>query len=391
MGSQEPTTALGNATPPRESSAANHVLVVEDDEALARAIVRILGEEWDVECASNGQVALELFRRRAFDVLITDIAMPTMDGLALLDRVRQISDDVPVILITGSPTVESAIEAVELNAFKYLSKPFDAETLRISAREAGKHVRMARMRRQAVEIASGSGRGSADRMRAELNRARQTLWLAYQPIVDRRFDVLGYEALMRWDEGDFAGPMELFAAADELGMAADLGGQLRSLAPRPFLSDLDALLFLNLNPNEIGQPYMEVRDDPLALIADRVVLEVTEHLSMRNMAQIGPAISELKSIGYRLAVDDLGAGYSGLSSFARIGPDFVKLDRALVSGAGSEVHRQRVISGITRLCHELGMQVIAEGVERREDLHALVTLGCDLFQGYLIGRPEPLA
>jgi EAL domain-containing protein (putative c-di-GMP-specific phosphodiesterase class I) len=365
---------------------AGRVLVVEDDPATLRAVVRILSPEWDTVSVSNGQVALRALENQQIDVVLTDIAMPTMDGLALLQNVRRVSREIPVVLMTGNPSVE----AVELGAFKCLSKPLDAATLRDTVRNATRHGRMARMRRQALEVANHLEPGVLRRTKKRVERARETLWVAYQPIVDRRRRVFGYEALMRYSEGIFESPRELLAAADDIGVADELGQKMRTLAPRPFESLPDVLLFLNIDPDQMHQPHMDARNDGLADMADRVVLELTEHVSLKHVPDPEAAILRLKSVGYRLAVDDLGAGYSGLASFAQIGPDFVKLDRGLVRGVGGDPDRQRVIAGISRLCHELDMRVIAEGVEDGRDLTTLIALDCDLFQGYLLGRPSPL-
>jgi EAL domain-containing protein (putative c-di-GMP-specific phosphodiesterase class I) len=119
-------------------------------------------------------------------------------------------------------------------------------------------------------------------------------------------------------------------------------------------------------------------------------MDVTDHISLKGIPDAQAAIVRLKAAGYRLAVDDLGSGYSGLASFASVGPEFVKLDRALVDGVATDGSKRRVIRGMNQLCHDLGIKVIAEGIEIREDLETLLDLGCDLFQGYLVGRPGRL-
>jgi EAL domain-containing protein (putative c-di-GMP-specific phosphodiesterase class I) len=369
----------------------DRILVVEDDPEVMRTIVRVLSSEWSTSSARNGREALEAFQAEDFEVLITDLQMPGMGGLALLERVRQLSEDLPVILITGNPSIESAIEAVELRAFKYLSKPFKADALRAVVRDAVRHSRMARMRREAFDVASQPDPRDAEQHRAELEKARSSLWIAYQPIVDRALTVVGYEGLLRWREGSFEGPVELLSIAHHFGLDEELGKQIRELAPQPFGRRPHLRLFMNVDAHQIGRSYLETRDDALAQMADRTVLELTEHNSLKAIGGLESTVLELKSIGYGLAVDDLGAGYSGLSSFAQIGPNYVKLDRNLVSGVGRRPDRQRVITGINRLCHELDIRVVAEGVEEREDLEMLLDLGCDFLQGYLIGRPQPLS
>ena len=370
---------------------AGRVLIVEDDAAVMRTIRRVLSPDWETVPANDGLAGVEAFLREDFDVLITDIAMPGMDGLALSERVREVSDDIPVILITGNPSVESAMEAVELRAFKYLPKPFHAETLRSTVRDAAQQGRMARMRREALRVAGYPGQSEDVGRRIEMVKALDSLWIAYQPIVDRESRLVAYEALVRYDEGDFDDPVALLTAAEALGMAEQVCGQVRALAPVPFIARPNEMLFVNVDPRQLAGLCATAPGDALSLMASRVVLELTEHISLRGVTEVEESIALLKTAGFRLAVDDLGAGYSGLASFAQIGPDFVKLDRRLVSGVASDFDRKRIVSGINRLCHDLGIKVIGEGIETREDLDALLALDCDLFQGYLIGHPSPLS
>ncbi len=92
-------------------------------------------------------------------------------------------------------------------------------------------------------------------------------------------------------------------------------------------------------------------------------------------------------MGFRIAVDDLGAGYAGLTSFALLEPDFVKFDMALVRDVQTSPIRQKLIGSMTTLCREMGMRVVAEGIETVEERDTVMQLGCDLLQGFLLGRP----
>jgi EAL domain-containing protein (putative c-di-GMP-specific phosphodiesterase class I)/CheY-like chemotaxis protein len=371
-----------------EGSRPGRVLVVDDDAGVRRTIERILAPEWEAVLATDGQSGLEAFQGQDFDVLITDISMPGMDGLAFSERVREMSDDVPVILITGSPSVESAMEAVTLRAFRYLPKPFRPSTLKETVEHAAKQGRMARIRREAVEIAGHRNQKQRALRHAEVEEALGTLWMAYQPIVDRGSRVIGYEALLRYDKGPFEDPVALLTAAEELGRGEQLCERTLYLAAASANAHSRALLFLNVDPRRLRS--FTSAQDPLREMASRIVLEITEHLPLRGIPEAQAAIADLKEVGYRLAVDDLGSGYSGINSFASIGPEFVKLDRALVNGVAVDPSKRRIIKGMNRLCHDLGIRVIAEGIERSEDFETVKQLGCDLFQGFLIGRPGPL-
>jgi EAL domain-containing protein (putative c-di-GMP-specific phosphodiesterase class I) len=118
-----------------------------------------------------------------------------------------------------------------------------------------------------------------------------------------------------------------------------------------------------------------------------VILEVTERASLEGIDDLPRRIKTLRSLGYRVAIDDLGAGYAGLTSFAVLEPDVVKLDMALVRGADQEPIKRKLIHSITTLCKELKILVVAEGVETEAERRTMAELGCDLLQGFLLGRP----
>jgi EAL domain-containing protein (putative c-di-GMP-specific phosphodiesterase class I) len=123
-------------------------------------------------------------------------------------------------------------------------------------------------------------------------------------------------------------------------------------------------------------------------MASRVILEVTERATLPTSPLLADRIARLRKLGYRLAVDDIGAGYSGLTSFTELTPEIVKVDMSLVRNVHTSAAKQRTIGALCRLCHEVGTLVVAEGVETLDERDTLVNLGCDLLQGYLLGKPN---
>ncbi|MEO6710290.1 MAG: response regulator, partial [Planctomycetota bacterium] len=177
------------------------MLVVDDEPALLRLYVRLLrGKGYIVHRASDGHSALALLAEKHFDVIVSDIAMPGMGGLQLLRAVRQRDLDVPVVLMTGDPSVETSIRALEYNALRYLVKPFeDQELLDVVALALQLH-ELARLKRQALELVGVGGQQAAELadVGASLDRALESMWMAYQPIVswsEKR--IFAFEALLR--------------------------------------------------------------------------------------------------------------------------------------------------------------------------------------------------
>ncbi|BDG07891.1 EAL domain-containing response regulator [Anaeromyxobacter paludicola] len=368
------------------------VLLVDDDPLVLRGYRRILEQAGHtVETSLDGAQALALAARRPFDVALTDIAMPHMDGVELLRRLRALQPDLPVLLVTATPKLESAIQAVDYGAQRYLQKPVDRRLLLESVDKAiGLH-RVARLKREALGALSDDPAWKLDRDALEraFEAALATAWIAFQPIVrwsDRR--IFAYEALVRSLRGPLELPPEIIAAAERLGRLHDLGRLVRGLVARaaPHCPP-DALLFVNLHAFDLDDPALYDPAAPLSRVADRVVLEVTERHSLEGIADVQRHMADLRRLGFRIAVDDLGAGYAGLASFGMLEPEVIKIDMSLTRGADSAEKQRLLIRAIANLGRNLDALVVAEGVETQAERDALVAQGCDLLQGYFFARP----
>jgi EAL domain-containing protein (putative c-di-GMP-specific phosphodiesterase class I) len=145
---------------------------------------------------------------------------------------------------------------------------------------------------------------------------------------------------------------------------------------------------VNLHSADLNDEELYSADAPLSKIADRVVLEVTERASLYGVKNVAACVARLKALGFQMAVDDLGAGYAGLTSFTQLEPGVAKLDMSLVRGVDADARRQSIVRTMRTLCDELGIVVIVEGVETSAERDTLTGLGCDLLQGYLFARPQ---
>jgi EAL domain-containing protein (putative c-di-GMP-specific phosphodiesterase class I)/CheY-like chemotaxis protein len=370
------------------------VLVVDDEEVLTRAMTRVLeARGYRVKTAHDGNAAIQLIRREPFDVIVSDIQMPGMTGIDLLRIVRAYDLDVPVILMTGAPTVETAIEAVSLGALQYLSKPTPGDELVKAVERASRLHRVATMKREALALGGGGDTQVGDRagLEARFEHALETMWIAFQPIVEpARRRVFGYEALLRAAEPSLPHPGAILDAAERLDRLPEVGRRVRSLAALAFeRAPANSQFFINLHTRDLLDDTLYAADAPLVDFADRVVLEITERSAIDDVKDIKARVFALRSRGFRIAVDDLGAGYAGLSSFAALEPEVVKLDMSLVRGAHKSAIRRRLIASMTTVCLEMGMQVVAEGVETVEERDCVLECGCNLLQGYLFAKPGP--
>ncbi len=150
----------------------------------------------------------------------------------------------------------------------------------------------------------------------------------------------------------------------------------------------DVKLFVNLHASDLNDPELLDSCSHLSGIGHRVILEITERASLDGVKDVASRVKKLREQGFNIAIDDLGAGYAGLSSFAQLEPEVAKLDMSLVRGIDQQPKKQSIVRAMVQLCEELGILVVAEGVEATGERDRLVDLGCDLLQGYLFAKPE---
>ncbi|HTA21262.1 MAG TPA: EAL domain-containing protein [Polyangia bacterium] len=380
-------------TRPGDAPTRGQVLVVDDDVPTARGFGRILTSAgFAVTLAHDGVEAAALASKRSFDTILSDIAMPGMNGIELMRAVREHDLDVPFVLMTGGPAVESAVRAVEFGALRYLIKPVAADDLEEVVTRAVRLHQMARIKREALEMFRLDGKTIGDRagLEARFASALDTLWIAYQPIVSwSKRSTFAHEALVRNEEPTLRSPPDLFEAAERLGRLEELGRTVRDRVAQTLdANPVDGLLFINLHAMELADDRLVASEAPLSRHAGRVVLEVTERAPLEQIRDATSRVAQLRALGYRIAVDDLGAGYAGLTSFAHLEPDVVKVDMSLIRGIDRSPMKQKLLGSIVGLCRDLGIEIIAEGVETPDERDALVRVGGDLCQGYLFARPE---
>jgi EAL domain-containing protein (putative c-di-GMP-specific phosphodiesterase class I) len=234
-------------------------------------------------------------------------------------------------------------------------------------------------------------RASRQRATARMKVALETMWMAFQPIVNTsRRRVFAYEALMRNEEPSLPFPGDVIGAAERLGYLQALGRRARTLSAEAFThAPADTLLFVNLHPRDLLDPALYDERAPLTRIANRVVLEITERPSLDCVGDLQARLSALRCYGFRIAIDDLGSGYAGLSACVSLEPEFVKLDMFLVRNVHESEVRQRLIETLMALRAGMHMKIIAEGVELEGERDRLQNFDCSLMQGYLFAKPGP--
>ncbi len=220
--------------------------------------------------------------------------------------------------------------------------------------------------------------------------------MAFQPIVDlARGEVFAYESLVRPvpQPGVPAGSAnDILSQIDETNRYAfDQSCRVKSISLAARLG-MQGFLSINFLPNAVYQPAACLRKtlqaaEEFSFPAHRIIFEVTEAEPSRDPAHLKAIFTEYKSHGMITAIDDFGAGHSGLNLLADFQPDIVKIDMNLTRGIQNDRARRAIVRAIAGMCEDLGISVVAEGIEHADEVHTLVDLKVNLFQGYLFARP----
>jgi EAL domain-containing protein (putative c-di-GMP-specific phosphodiesterase class I) len=182
-------------------------------------------------------------------------------------------------------------------------------------------------------------------------------------------------------------PAAVIEAAERLGRLNDLGRAVRRHVANTVSKSPVPLVFVNVHTDDLLDDELYDRTAPLSRCAERTVLEVTERASVDRIADLQSRVARLRELGYRVAVDDVGAGYAGLTSIAQLQPEILKLDMALVRDVDVDSTRQKLVSAMVSLCRDMNVHVITEGVETRRERDTLLRLGAELMQGYFFAKP----
>ncbi len=365
------------------------ILLVDDDPTIRSAYARVLTRHGHaVRSASDAVAAQNLLAREEFDAVLTDVKMPHTSGIDLLRTLRAAGNDIPVVLMTGNASLDAAIQAVGLGALEFVLKPVEIDTLANSVARAvarRRHDRRARAAGERIEAED------VERTRLSLafDAALDGLWMANQPIVSAETGApVAFEALMRTTARELPGPGPILDAAERLGRLPELGRAIRKrVAEGQADAPAGSLRFVNLHPLDLLDDALYVAGTPFAACAKSVVLEITERASLQQIPDLAQRLAALRALGFRLAVDDLGAGYAGLASLAELEPEIVKIDASLVRNIEREPRRRRLLSALIEFCRSNGTTVVAEGVEHQVERDTLRELGCDWLQGYFFARP----
>ncbi|OUM90927.1 MAG: hypothetical protein BAA01_00415 [Bacillus thermozeamaize] len=223
----------------------------------------------------------------------------------------------------------------------------------------------------------------------------------FQPIVDMKSQrVIGFELLNRPDQSpEFAGANDLYSFASKMNLASQLDRVCRDIGIQRFSSaaamyeELRMMqIFVNVHTDALESPGFHSQEtlgilEENGLSPTQIVFEITERGAIEDYTRFGEILVCYHEKGFRIAIDDFGTGYNSLQSIVYVNPHIIKVDRSIVNQIDNRERQQKLLEIITRYAREIGALVLAEGVERKEEVCLLMQLGVDLAQGYYFGPP----
>jgi EAL domain-containing protein (putative c-di-GMP-specific phosphodiesterase class I) len=374
-----------------QGDVSRRILVVDDDPLVLRSLERaLLRAGYTVHTATDVKTALRWAADVTIHAALVDYGLGREDGLAILSRMREIQPSCVRVLMTGRLDFPVVVEAINQGeVVRVLRKPFETNGLLALLDDA-----FASARRM-EEVATAKLVAGAMEERRQLDECmnRRLLRLALQPILKvsgARAMEVAHEALLRPQHQTLNTPISFLGAAERHSRLADVGSSVFNLAAG-VLGQLpsDQMLFVNVHPAQLSDPDRLLRDlEPLIASSSRVTLEITERRPLHDIARWDESVKGISRAGFKIAIDDLGAGYSSLTMLADLKPQFIKLDMSLVRNIENESRKQRLVQLMVTFADATNAQTIAEGVETAEESAALVDCGIHLMQGFFYGRPD---
>ena len=375
------------------------VMVVEDHGFQRRIALRLLSElgiERVLE-GSDGLHALDVLRKQATppDVVLVDLDMPGMDGIECIGHIAQERLARSVVVVSALDpallnTVQTMARAYGLRVLGSVEKPLTRDKLESVLGRLDEHA--------GEEQDDGVADFSLQALSDALECGEIVPW--FQPQVEfGNGKVIGVEALARWErpDGSVVRPHLFISVLEREGLANKLTDRMLDAAcawkQRWDHAGSRLKLSVNVSAASLADPsaadrYQEIVESYGVEPVD-VILEITESSVMSDAARGLGLLARLRLKGFGLSIDDFGTGYSSLAQLSQIPFTELKIDQGFVFGAHSQPRKRAVVEASLDLARKLGLTAVAEGVEDMEDWQMLAELGCDIAQGYLIGRPVP--
>jgi EAL domain-containing protein (putative c-di-GMP-specific phosphodiesterase class I)/CheY-like chemotaxis protein len=366
------------------------IWMVDDETMVRRATERLLTHlRHDVRLFDRGSELVEALpdASRAPDLILADNDLPGMSGLEVLRRVRTLSPAAARVLYTAHAPGPAVVDAFNHGTVQRCVHKSDG----IPALEA--------ILRQVLAERKSDGRVTAqaeeDRVRLDLDDliTQRRLTLFVQPLYDATTGAwVACEALMRSRHPAFKGPMDILDAAHHFDRQLELQRVL-AIMSRDIRDQLppEVSLFVNVDPGVLRS--VKRLDETLSAlypVSRGVVLELTERARLSQEPGWEMVVQRMRDLGFRVALDDVGAGYNSLGAVAAVQPEVIKIDISLISGVHQDARKAELVRILCDYAARYDLLTVAEGIEQAEEAATCQALGVRWLQGFHLGRPMPL-
>ncbi len=380
------------------------VMIADDEAELRGALADLIASEEDLElvgAAADADEAVELARSNRPDVALVDVRMPGGGGPRAARGISRWSPGTRVLALSAYEDRSTVLEMLGAGAVGYLVKGTAPDEIvhaigrairgqtSLSADVMAGVVHELTSQLKRTELESEERNAQLERIRAAV--AGEGVSMVFQPIYDLSDQtVVGVEALARFSQEPVRGPDRWFSEAKEAGLGIDLELTTAQLALAQ-TGQLPKGVYLAINLSHRTAMSPRFHEALAAAPADRIVIELTEHEQIDDYEALDDALGRIREKGGRLAIDDAGAGFASLRHTLRLAPNIIKLDISLTRDIDSDRGRRALASALISFAEEMGMTIVAEGIETGAEVEALLALGVRFGQGYFLAYPGPLA
>lgn len=376
------------------------ILVIEDEESVRDNLLDLLeAENFKTVTAANGKIGLEMAMSEYPDLIICDMMMPELDGYGVLKALRQepLMSTIPFIFLTANAAKSDFREGMNMGADDYLTKPFTrAELLSAILNKLEKYSNLKK------NFLAGTHK-LTPRMQLVLNNLTLAIKennfagfeVHYQPIIDIDTGrITAAESLLRWQSAELGrvSPQEFILLAESNGLIIDIGNWVLKMVCQQMqiwqdIGIHDLTIAINLSPLEFNQ--LDLIPKVIQLISSHNIqsifleLELTERMIMEDMDLAITAMSKLRSLGIKIAIDDFGVSNNSLMYLKQLPMDTLKIDRDFIQDINDDYRKAAITKSLIQLGHDLQLKIIAEGVETEAELAFLRENKCDAIQGFI--------
>ena len=369
------------------------ILIVDDEPAISQLLTVLLTSQgYATRMAATGRQALENVSSN-IDLILLDMVLPDFEGIKVCQQLKSNSQskDIPIIAISGKQNKTDRIESLYSGVEDYLTKPFEPEELFARVDVI--------LRRHNVSSNEGAFLQNQETI-CELKRIinEESINVRFQPIYFLKpMRLLGLEMLSRPQTSTpMFNPEIFFKTVLKYGVyyEVEMIGWRKALKIASENFDGRQKLFLNCEPYLVESDKFKKTKEMFfgyGMSSNEVFLEITERSAVIAFEVFYERLREYRQDGFKIAVDDMGAGYSSLESIVEIRPEAIKLDRHIVNGVSGDAYKSSIIKLFIAFCKENGIICIAEGIETKQDFDALIELGVDAGQGYYLCCPTDMS